>query len=207
MGASGAWLDSSLPESWFSSLLVDGVWAGVGAVVIFLPQILVLFLFLGVLEDSGYLGSGRDDSGSTHVPHRPAGTGLPAAALRVRLRHTGHPLGSNGRERGRSARHHLRYALHDLFGQAPRLRVAHRRLIRPDRCWDRSSEPGRDSSGALSARYLRGRRNGLSPPAHPAAGAESGIHPRASALPLADRALHRSATSGRSRIFWVGRAK
>ncbi|MCE2455341.1 MAG: ferrous iron transporter B [Gemmatimonadetes bacterium] len=55
VGASGAWLDSSLPESWFSSLLVDGVWAGVGAVVIFLPQILVLFLFLGVLEDSGYL--------------------------------------------------------------------------------------------------------------------------------------------------------
>src|SRR5258708_36375848 len=37
------------------SLLTDGVWKGVGAVVVFLPQILILFLFLGILEDSGYL--------------------------------------------------------------------------------------------------------------------------------------------------------
>jgi ferrous iron transport protein B len=37
------------------SLLVDGVVAGVGAVVVFLPQILLLFLFIGLLEDSGYM--------------------------------------------------------------------------------------------------------------------------------------------------------
>jgi ferrous iron transport protein B len=52
---SGAWLGSLLPESWFRSLLIDGVWAGVGSVVVFLPQILILFLFLGLLEDSGYM--------------------------------------------------------------------------------------------------------------------------------------------------------
>jgi ferrous iron transport protein B len=52
---SGAWLATALPDSWFRSLLIDGVWAGVGSVVVFLPQILVLFLFLGVLEDSGYM--------------------------------------------------------------------------------------------------------------------------------------------------------
>ncbi len=52
---SGNWLAATLPDTWFRSLLVDGVWAGVGSVVIFLPQILVLFLFLGVLEDSGYM--------------------------------------------------------------------------------------------------------------------------------------------------------
>jgi ferrous iron transport protein B len=52
---SGAWLAEHLPESWFRSLLVDGVWAGVGSVLVFLPQILILFLFLGVLEDSGYM--------------------------------------------------------------------------------------------------------------------------------------------------------
>jgi ferrous iron transport protein B len=34
---------------------VDGVWSGVGSVVVFLPQILLLFLFIGILEDSGYL--------------------------------------------------------------------------------------------------------------------------------------------------------
>ncbi len=37
------------------SLVVDGVWSGVGSVVVFLPQILLLFLFIGILEDSGYL--------------------------------------------------------------------------------------------------------------------------------------------------------
>ncbi|KPJ82885.1 MAG: iron transporter [Gemmatimonas sp. SG8_23] len=53
--SSGDWLAATLPDTWFRSLLVDGVWAGVGSVVIFLPQILILFLFLGVLEDSGYM--------------------------------------------------------------------------------------------------------------------------------------------------------
>jgi ferrous iron transport protein B len=37
------------------SLLLNGVWRGVSAVLVFLPQILVLFLFIGLLEDSGYL--------------------------------------------------------------------------------------------------------------------------------------------------------
>ncbi len=37
------------------SLLVDGLFAGVGSVLVFLPQILILFLFIGILEDSGYL--------------------------------------------------------------------------------------------------------------------------------------------------------
>jgi ferrous iron transport protein B len=55
ISASGAWLAERLPDSWFRSLLIDGVWAGVGAVLVFLPQILILFLFLGVLEDSGYM--------------------------------------------------------------------------------------------------------------------------------------------------------
>ncbi len=52
---SGGWLGRLLPDSWIRSLLIDGVWAGVGSVVVFLPQILILFLFLGVLEDSGYM--------------------------------------------------------------------------------------------------------------------------------------------------------
>ena len=52
---SGQWIASALPESLFRSLLVEGVWGGVGSVLVFLPQILLLFLFIGVLEDSGYL--------------------------------------------------------------------------------------------------------------------------------------------------------
>ena len=52
---SGGWIEAALPESWFRALLVEGVWTGVGSVVVFLPQILILFAFIAVLEDSGYL--------------------------------------------------------------------------------------------------------------------------------------------------------
>ena len=44
-----------LPEGVLHSLIVDGILAGVGAVLVFLPQILILFFFILVLEDSGYL--------------------------------------------------------------------------------------------------------------------------------------------------------
>jgi ferrous iron transport protein B len=44
-----------IPAGEFNSLVVDGVIAGVGAVVVFLPQILLLFLFIGLLEDTGYM--------------------------------------------------------------------------------------------------------------------------------------------------------
>ncbi|HKQ60775.1 MAG TPA: ferrous iron transporter B [Candidatus Polarisedimenticolaceae bacterium] len=52
---SGSWLALQLPDSPLRSLLIEGVWGGVGSVVVFLPQILILFLFIGILEDSGYL--------------------------------------------------------------------------------------------------------------------------------------------------------
>lgn len=51
----GGWVRTTLPEGPLTNLLVDGVIAGVGAVVIFLPQILILFFFLGLLEDTGYM--------------------------------------------------------------------------------------------------------------------------------------------------------
>jgi ferrous iron transport protein B len=44
-----------LPAGWLQSLLLDGVWKGIAAVLVFLPQILLLFLFIGILEDTGYL--------------------------------------------------------------------------------------------------------------------------------------------------------
>ncbi len=45
----------ALPDSWLKSLIVDGIIAGVGSVVIFLPQILILFAFILALEASGYM--------------------------------------------------------------------------------------------------------------------------------------------------------
>ena len=43
------------PDNWFRSLINDGIIAGVGAVVVFLPQILILFLFILLLESTGYM--------------------------------------------------------------------------------------------------------------------------------------------------------
>ncbi len=53
-GLSG-WAAAHLPEGQLNSLIVDGVIAGVGSVVIFLPQILFLFFFIALFEDSGYM--------------------------------------------------------------------------------------------------------------------------------------------------------
>jgi ferrous iron transport protein B len=52
---SGAWIGTMLPAGLLRSLVVDGIWKGVGSVLVFLPQVLLLFLFIGILEDSGYL--------------------------------------------------------------------------------------------------------------------------------------------------------
>lgn len=51
----GEWFASTLPDGLLRSLIVDGLFAGLGAVLVFLPQILILFLFILVLEESGYL--------------------------------------------------------------------------------------------------------------------------------------------------------
>jgi ferrous iron transport protein B len=55
VAAFGDWLASVLPNSLIKDLLINGVLAGVGSVLVFLPQIIILFFFILVLEDSGYL--------------------------------------------------------------------------------------------------------------------------------------------------------
>ncbi len=54
-GALGDSVRANLSEGILTDLLVDGVIAGVGGVLVFLPQILLLFLFLSILEDTGYM--------------------------------------------------------------------------------------------------------------------------------------------------------
>jgi ferrous iron transport protein B len=55
LNAAGEKIGALMGHNWVESLLIDGVWRGVASVLVFLPQILLLFLFIGVLEDSGYL--------------------------------------------------------------------------------------------------------------------------------------------------------
>ncbi len=53
--ALGGAVGGALPAGDLRSLVVDGVIAGVGSVLVFLPQITILFLFIGILEDTGYM--------------------------------------------------------------------------------------------------------------------------------------------------------
>jgi ferrous iron transport protein B len=55
LDTTGQQIGNHLPAGMFESLIVNGVWKGTGSVLVFLPQILLLFLVIGILEDSGYL--------------------------------------------------------------------------------------------------------------------------------------------------------
>ena len=51
----GGWVAAAVPDGLLQSLIVDGLIGGVGSVLVFLPQIMIIFLFIIVLEDFGYM--------------------------------------------------------------------------------------------------------------------------------------------------------
>ncbi len=51
----GTWLGSHLPEVWWSNLLINGVVAGLSGIMVFIPQIMILFGLITILEDTGYM--------------------------------------------------------------------------------------------------------------------------------------------------------
>lgn len=55
VSALGEWLSSTMPDGPLKAMLVDGIIGGVGAVIVFLPQILILYAFISFMEDSGYM--------------------------------------------------------------------------------------------------------------------------------------------------------
>ncbi len=55
IGMLQGWVVDTMPDTFLRGLIVEGVLAGVGAVIVFLPQILILFLFILLLEASGYM--------------------------------------------------------------------------------------------------------------------------------------------------------
>ena len=54
-GQLGGGVRATLPEGWLADLLVDGIIAGLGGVLVFVPQIAILFLFITILEEVGYM--------------------------------------------------------------------------------------------------------------------------------------------------------
>ncbi|MBQ2966066.1 MAG: ferrous iron transport protein B [Bacteroidales bacterium] len=55
VGKFGAFVSSIMHDGWLKDLVVDGIIGGVGSVLVFLPNILLLYLFISLLEDSGYM--------------------------------------------------------------------------------------------------------------------------------------------------------
>ncbi|HRI26376.1 MAG TPA: ferrous iron transport protein B, partial [Ferruginibacter sp.] len=54
-GRFGGWLGDSLPAAWWSDLLINGVVAGLSGILVFVPQIMILFGLITILEDTGYM--------------------------------------------------------------------------------------------------------------------------------------------------------
>ncbi len=55
IGKLGEWVGTLMADGWVKDLVVDGVIAGVGSVLVFLPNIMILYFFISIMEDSGYM--------------------------------------------------------------------------------------------------------------------------------------------------------
>lgn len=55
VGVLGDWVRNNMSEGPLKDLLVDGIIGGVGGVIVFLPNILILYFFISLMEDSGYM--------------------------------------------------------------------------------------------------------------------------------------------------------
>ncbi|MBS1509312.1 MAG: ferrous iron transport protein B [Bacteroidetes bacterium] len=54
-GELGTWLNKTLPEAWWSNLFINGIVAGLSGILVFVPQIMILFGLITLLEDTGYM--------------------------------------------------------------------------------------------------------------------------------------------------------
>lgn len=54
-GTLSGWLEAAGSAEWLRALVIDGIVAGLGSMLVFVPQIMILFFFLAILEDSGYM--------------------------------------------------------------------------------------------------------------------------------------------------------
>ena len=117
-----------LPAGPLRGLLVDGVIAGVGSVLVFLPQILILFLFILALEDSGYLPRAAFLLDRLMGSVGLSGPRVHSAAVELRLRHSRHHGDAHHPESARPPGDDHDRAADDLLGAPAGVRAADRRL-------------------------------------------------------------------------------
>ena len=150
------YIGSLLPEGLLKSLIIDGVWNGVGSVVVFLPQILLLFLFIGILEDSGYLARAALIADRTMRRVGLQGKIVHSSAFGLRLRCAGNHVDPDDREQARSHCHDTDCAVHDMLGPIARLRSLDSRIF----ARSAGPRPLARHSGSCASRTLRSRISG-----------------------------------------------
>ncbi len=118
LDTTGVQIGNHLPAGMFQSLIVNGIWKGTGSVLVFLPQILLLFLVIGILEDSGYLSRAAVIADHTMSRVGSERQEFHSAAFGVCLCGAGDHGNPHDREQARPHGHHFDCAVHDLLGAA-----------------------------------------------------------------------------------------
>ena len=184
-------IGDALPDGVLRSLIVDGLFAGVGAVIVFLPQILILFLFILVLESTGYmvraaflmdrLMSHAGLSGRAFIPL------LSSFACAVPGDHgDAHDRGSQG-----PADDDPRRAADDLLGAPAGLHADHRRLHPGAQRAARGRAPGPGPVRPLRHRRRRRAARRDRHPPHGGEGRRRGVHDGIAQIPDAAPARRR----------------
>ena len=137
--ALGSRLTARFPAGLLRSLVVDGAIAGVGAVITFLPQILILFFFILLLEGTGYMVRAAFLMDRLMHGVGLSGPRLHPLAVELRLRGAGHHGDADDRRSEGPADDHPRRAADDLLGAAAGLHADHRRLHSRTRAWSGAS--------------------------------------------------------------------
>ena len=115
--------------AWLRVLLADGVGGGIQVVATFIPIITALYLFLSVLEDSGYMARAAFVMDRFDARHRPARQGLRAADRRLRLQRAGDHGHPHPGERARAQADHPDEPVHVLRRAPAGVRAVRRRLL------------------------------------------------------------------------------
>ena len=126
--AAGQFVHDTLPAGLLQSFLQNGVISGVGSVIVFLPQIIIIFLFILLLGRFRLHGARGVPDGSHHGRRRPARPRLHSAVVELCLRDPRHHGNKGDRQSPRPADHHPDRAADDLLGAHSRLHADHFRL-------------------------------------------------------------------------------
>ena len=179
------------------SLIVDGVIGGVGSVLIFLPQIMLLFLFIALLEDCGYMARAAYLMDRHHVARRPERQIVHSDVVVVCLRDSRRDGHAGDRKPPRSADDDPGRAADELQRPAAGLQRADRRLHSPPRIARRLAAPvGLDAAGDVFDRHADGRRRGAGAETHAAARADSAVRDGTAQLQMAGATAGRVAGAG-----------